>query len=203
MASERGRQSHPDYHEIPRALDEACALPTRAEEHQYLTRLIEEIEAKARLYSPLSGIANTRPESTALEPWTDDPALELLIRHRTRQHDTREPAQAHEYSDILTAFTEVKGRLFWAPPAPGKAQPSANSPSTSPAALCPILGRRSPFSLVSATGSATSRSLSSSRNKPPTSVGLPKLWAKRTGSPFCWTASTRSRAPGVPPKQPA
>ena len=120
MASVRGRQPHPDYHEIPSALDDACALPTRAEEHQYLTRLIEEIEGKARLYSSLSGIAGARPESTALEPWTDDPALELLILHQSRRHDAPEPAPAREYGDILAAFADVKRAALLGAPGSGK-----------------------------------------------------------------------------------
>jgi len=120
MATARGRQRHADYKEIPRALDEACALPTREEEHQYLARLIEEIEVKARLYYPLSGIANTRPELTGLEPWNDDRALKVYLLHQSRQHDAREQAPAREYGDILAAFEVVERAALLGAPGSGK-----------------------------------------------------------------------------------
>jgi len=128
IVSLRGRQAHPDFHDLPLALNECCALPTRAEEHRYLTRLIRDIEAKARLYSPLSGIANTRPTSAAPEPWADDPALASLIRHQSRKKETREAATAASTATSSPPSTTSNERPFWARPAPARAPPSASSP---------------------------------------------------------------------------
>jgi hypothetical protein len=89
-----------------------------AAEQQYLKRLIDEIEAKARLYSPLAGIANTRPNLTALDPWKDDPGIELLIRHQTRKRETDDAGK--NYDDILTAFGEVPRAALLGAPGAGK-----------------------------------------------------------------------------------
>ncbi len=104
MAAARGRQPHPDYCELPAILNLEFGLPTRVEEVEYLGRLIAQIEAKARIYSPLAGKADSRPKPGALDPWADDPALELLIRHRSRKNEACEPALFREYTDILAAF---------------------------------------------------------------------------------------------------
>jgi hypothetical protein len=120
VESKRGRQYVPDYYEITRQLNETCALPTRAEECAYLHRLIGEIEAKARLYSPLSAIATTRPEPALPEPWADDPALESLIRHESRKQETCESAGSSPYPDILTAFDVVKRAALLGAPGAGK-----------------------------------------------------------------------------------
>jgi predicted NACHT family NTPase len=122
MASERGRQTHPDYHDIPATLNLVCALPTRSEEHYYLNRLIEQMETKARLYSPLSGSARTgtRPNLVVNSPWSDDNALELLVRHQSRQHDQPEQVPARDYDDILAAFSDVKRAALLGDPGSGK-----------------------------------------------------------------------------------
>ena len=120
MTSARGRQTHPDYHELPAILNLQCALPTRTEECEYLSRFIEQIEAKARLYSPLAGKANSRPNLSALDPWSDDAALELLIRHQSHKKEPLEQPQSREYSDIVAAFSEVKRAVLLGAPGSGK-----------------------------------------------------------------------------------
>ncbi|MDZ4796764.1 MAG: SUMF1/EgtB/PvdO family nonheme iron enzyme [Bryobacteraceae bacterium] len=120
MASARGRQTHPDYHDLPAALNLPCELPTRAEECVYLGKIIEQIEAKARLYSPLAGKASSRPNAPALEPWADDDALDLLIRHQSHRQEPAEQTRTREYTDILTAFSEVKRAVLLGDPGSGK-----------------------------------------------------------------------------------
>lgn len=55
MADCRGRQTDPDYLDLPALLDQGCAQPTRAEEIAHLDALLAEHAAKARLYAPLRG----------------------------------------------------------------------------------------------------------------------------------------------------
>ena len=86
----------------------------REEEQRYLARLIEEIEAKALLYSPLHGIAQTRPAlekagRKLLGAWQNDPDLALL-RHSSRKRDIAAecPERPRDYDDILAAFADVR-----------------------------------------------------------------------------------------------
>ena len=122
MESIRGRQTNPDYHDLPRLLNAECALPTRAEEQQHLARLLADAETKARLYSPLHGIAKTpppgKPNPSVLLPWTDDPDIALL-RHRSRQPEELAEIQ-RDYDNILTAFAHVKHAALLGAPGSGK-----------------------------------------------------------------------------------
>jgi energy-coupling factor transporter ATP-binding protein EcfA2 len=90
------------------------------EERRYLARLIAEIETKARLYSPLAGVARTRPNLTALDPWKDEPGIELLIKHQARTRDREEQQPGHDYDDILTAFKKVNRTALLGAPGSGK-----------------------------------------------------------------------------------
>jgi len=122
MGSARGRQTDPDYFELPPLLDERCALPTRGEEVDYLQRLLGEIEEKARLYAPLRGIADIQPAAQAaalLAPWGDDEDIALLM-HRPRKRADAEGAEQREYEDILAAFADVKQAALLGAPGAGK-----------------------------------------------------------------------------------
>jgi formylglycine-generating enzyme required for sulfatase activity len=151
MREVRGRQSDPDYSDLPRELHSLCALPTREEEHGYLQRLLEQAERKARLYSPLRGTARIRPNSSPqpslLRPWQDDPDIALL-RHRSRKA-TVEPVQ-RDYDDILSAFAGVPRAALLGAPGAGK--------STTLRKLAVELGRRAqaeadaPLPLLAALG---------------------------------------------------
>jgi len=122
MAGARGRQADPDYAELPRLLDADCCLPTRDEELRYLQRLLAEIEAKARLYAPLRGIADLHPaapSSALLAPWGDDEDIALLM-HRPRQRAGIEVAEQRACEDVLSAFGEVKQAALLGAPGAGK-----------------------------------------------------------------------------------
>jgi hypothetical protein len=121
-ASARGRQTDPDYVDLPPLLDDLCALPTRDEEVDYLQRLLGEIEEKARLYAPLRGIADIKPAAQAaalLTPWADDEDIALLM-HRPRSQAGAEGAEQREYEDILAAFADVKQAALLGAPGAGK-----------------------------------------------------------------------------------
>ncbi|MCC6861618.1 MAG: SUMF1/EgtB/PvdO family nonheme iron enzyme [Bryobacterales bacterium] len=125
MQETLGRQSDPDYCELQRELDAACALPTREEEQCYLARLIEETANKARLYSPLHGVARTRPaqkKDRALNSlWEDEQDLALL-RHRFHRRDmaVEGPELQRDYGDILAAFPDVPRAALLGAPGSGK-----------------------------------------------------------------------------------
>jgi hypothetical protein len=115
MREIRGRQTDPDYYELQAEFDAQCALPTREEEQRYLTRLIEEIGEKARLYSPLHGIGHTRParekaESSLLRAWRDDPDLALL-RHSSRSRGTNpSPKVARPWGGRFAVWVWIRGQ---------------------------------------------------------------------------------------------
>jgi hypothetical protein len=125
MREIRGRQTYPDYYELQAEFDAQCALPTREEEQRYLTRVIGEVEEKARLYSPLHGTGHTRAArekaaSSLLRAWREDPDLALL-RHNSRARDAADhPVQHREYDDILAAFAEVRRAALLGAPGSGK-----------------------------------------------------------------------------------
>ncbi len=102
-----GANPHADYYELPRLLNDPCALPSRAEELEYLQWLEEGIQRKAALYSPLSGVARVRP-GAGVGPlrgaWDDLAAL----RHLQRRRSDQPQAESREFKDILTAFGQVK-----------------------------------------------------------------------------------------------
>ncbi|MBL8292898.1 MAG: hypothetical protein JNN08_13725, partial [Bryobacterales bacterium] len=99
----------------------AAVPPTRGEELRYLRRLIEELEDKARLYSPLQGIGERRKHSkdSLLRPWKGDPDLALL-RHRSVTCERAEKPELRDYDNILTAFGEVKRAALLGDPGSGK-----------------------------------------------------------------------------------
>ena len=122
MASLRGRQTDPDYADLPRELDALCALPARDEEQAYLARLLAESERLARRYSPLQGVRKTQPRGQSnalLRDFADDPAIALL-RHSSRKQEQQEKPQTREYDDILEAFGEVKRAALLGEPGSGK-----------------------------------------------------------------------------------
>ena len=101
---------------------ETAPLPTREEELDYLSRLLGEIERKARLYAPLRGIAEIQPSAAAeplLAPWSDDEDIALLL-HRPRPRRTSEETPPKEYEDILEAFSKVKQAALLGAPGAGK-----------------------------------------------------------------------------------
>jgi formylglycine-generating enzyme required for sulfatase activity len=126
MGSARGRQTGPDYFELPPLLDDLCALPTRDEEMDYLQRLLGEIEEKARLYAPLRGIADIKPAAQAaalLAPWGDEEDIALLMhrpRRRASVEEAAEGAEQREYEDILAAFADIKQAALLGAPGAGK-----------------------------------------------------------------------------------
>ncbi len=120
MREFRGRQPDPDFYELPRLLDRECGLPTREEELQYFSRLILEIEQKARLYSPLRGSVRMKPGNTIPRAWQDDRNLALL-RHRSRRRECEgEFSAGRDYDDVLSAFTDVRRAALLGAPGSGK-----------------------------------------------------------------------------------
>ncbi|MBM3728194.1 MAG: TIR domain-containing protein, partial [Acidobacteria bacterium] len=94
---------------------------TRQDEIRYLQRLLTEIEQKARLYSPLEGIAQVRPGPRAdplLEAWADDPDIAILS-HVPRQGDGG-GGETQEYADALQAFDSVRRAVLLGEPGAGK-----------------------------------------------------------------------------------
>ena len=97
----------------------APRLPSRPEEEIHLAQLIAEVKLKALLYSPLEGIAQIRPESKnadILRAWQDDPDV---VRILFTSHHRQQPRKT-EYSNILTAFREVKRASLLGAPGAGK-----------------------------------------------------------------------------------
>ncbi|MCA2967376.1 MAG: TIR domain-containing protein, partial [Acidobacteriaceae bacterium] len=97
----------------------AACVGDRVTGSGYLERLIREVEAKARLYSPLSGVGVARRAGGAerlLAAWSDDPDI-VLLRHRSRQG---EAVETREYEDILTAFGSVRRAALLGAPGGGK-----------------------------------------------------------------------------------
>jgi hypothetical protein len=143
MAAARPGHPNPDLYDLPLLLNQQCALPTRAEECQYLERLQHEIETLARRYSPLSGTASSSAPThkPTDDPWLDKDALELLLRHESRPRDEQhQPQSPQTYEDILRAFTHVKRAALLGAPGAGKsttlrklafqlAQPALESPN--------------------------------------------------------------------------
>lgn len=109
------REANPESPEL------AALPPTRGEELRYLGQLIEELEDKARLYSPLQGVAERRQRSkdSLLRPWKGDPDLALL-RHRSAKCEKGEQPELRDYDNILTAFGEVKRAALLGDPGSGK-----------------------------------------------------------------------------------
>jgi hypothetical protein len=90
----------------------------RENEQRYLARLIEEIEAKARLYSPLYGIGQRNAWDGLRRPWRHDPDLALLRHSPRRRADA--PEQQRDYDDILAAFADVRRAALLGAPGAGK-----------------------------------------------------------------------------------
>ena len=116
MAMLRGRQPDADYYDLPAELDKLCALPTRAEEQQYLKRLIEDIEIKAQLYSPLRAVVARRKESqpctsALLHLWKEDRNLAGLL-HRVHHKAQEEPDRVT--APAGAAAVECEYDDFWA-----------------------------------------------------------------------------------------
>jgi formylglycine-generating enzyme required for sulfatase activity len=136
MATERGRQTDPDYVDLPRELDALCALPTREEEQAYLAKLIAESEERARRYAPVRGVgAKQKPGSrkALLRGFEEDKGIALLLR-RTRPTECLETLETKEYDDILDAFGDVKRAALLGEPGAGK--------STTLRKLAVVLARR-------------------------------------------------------------
>ena len=82
---------------------------------KYLTRLLAEIEQKARLYSPLRAFEQLRPSTLTsvprrLEAWKDNPHIALVRHHRRAQTEDQIPEPVRDYDDILTAFQGLKAQ---------------------------------------------------------------------------------------------
>ncbi|MBL8293215.1 MAG: SUMF1/EgtB/PvdO family nonheme iron enzyme, partial [Bryobacterales bacterium] len=91
-----------------------AALPlTQGERKQHLDGLVEEVETKARLYSPLHGIGETRRTHRLLAAWEGDPCLAPL-QHNSMERETK------EYPDILEAFDKVERAVLLGDPGAGK-----------------------------------------------------------------------------------
>jgi formylglycine-generating enzyme required for sulfatase activity len=85
----------------------------------YLSRLRKQIEEKARIYSPLQGVAEIRgeaPNEAVLRMWEDDPDVVRLIHTSRRLH----APERCEYPDILSAFARVKRAALLGAPGSGK-----------------------------------------------------------------------------------
>ncbi|MEZ5402178.1 MAG: SUMF1/EgtB/PvdO family nonheme iron enzyme [Bryobacteraceae bacterium] len=92
--------------------------PSRAWELAYVQRLRDAVERKAKLYSPLEGIADVRPEAEPdrmLDPWEDDPTLAILS-YQSR----REEREKREFTDALEAFRRVNPAALLGKPGSGK-----------------------------------------------------------------------------------
>ncbi len=90
----------------------------REKELRYLARLIEEIEAKAQLYSPLHAIGQRNAWDGLRRPWRNDPDLALLRHSPRRRADV--PEQQRDYDDILAAFANVRRAALLGAPGAGK-----------------------------------------------------------------------------------
>ena len=114
-----GANPHPDYTDLPRLLNRLCALPSREDEHAYLDRLLADIQRKAMLYAPLSGIARikARADGGPLRGAWDDLAP---LRHLRRPSATQQLAESRDFDDILTAFGQVKRAALLGRPGAGK-----------------------------------------------------------------------------------
>ncbi len=122
MAEIRGRQSDPDYYELPLLLNSSCELPTRGEELLYINRLIDETQEKARLFSPLQGsaaISRRANPSAMLKPWQDDREIALLTYH-SRKSEIQEKPDTRNFPNILDAFTKVRRAALLGAPGSGK-----------------------------------------------------------------------------------
>jgi hypothetical protein len=117
MANARGRQTHADYAELPRLLDEACASPTREEELAYLDRLLEDIRAKARRYSALSAVGELSGASSETDRGSDDleEADIVLLRLERRVERT-----VQTFDDTLKAFGGIRTVALLGAPGSGK-----------------------------------------------------------------------------------
>ena len=161
LASARGRQTNPDYADLPAILNQDCALPTRAEERVYLSRLINDLEEKARIYSPLAGVLTKQRDPAAAPPagLLPDDIQQVLLRYQPRaaENSAPLPLPARDYDDILSAFAQIKRAALLGGPGSGK--------STTLRRLAVDLAQRAlaegntplPFLRPSVTGSATSR----------------------------------------------
>jgi hypothetical protein len=114
-----GANPHPDYIDLPRLLNSLCALPGREDEHAYLDRLLADIQRKADLYAPLRGLARikARAEGDPLRGAWDDLAP---LCHLRRSSITPQPMASRDFSDILTAFGQVKRAVLLGRPGAGK-----------------------------------------------------------------------------------
>jgi formylglycine-generating enzyme required for sulfatase activity len=89
----------------------AALLPTREGEERYLKWLVSEADKKARLYSALQGIGETRSRDLADEEENQHIAL---LRHWSPRQEVQ------EYDDILKAFGKVKRAALLGAPGAGK-----------------------------------------------------------------------------------
>ena len=100
------RQSNPGNEKL------AVLPPTRGEELRHLSRLIEETEKKARLYSPLQGIAATG--HAPVDAWEDDNLAPVTHQSRNREE------KRESYDDVLAACDKVKRAALLGAPGSGK-----------------------------------------------------------------------------------
>ncbi|MBL8295252.1 MAG: NACHT domain-containing protein [Bryobacterales bacterium] len=117
----------------------AVLPPTRGEELRYLSRLIEETEKKARLYSPLQSIAATG--HAPLDAWGDDNLAPVTHQSRKREE------KRESYDDVLAACGKVKRAALLGAPGSGKsttlrklAMDLARRAQASEAEPLPVLG---------------------------------------------------------------
>jgi len=69
---------------------------------------------------PLSALANPSHKRQALEPWHDDPALDLLLSHQSHPKSAPQSRPPDPYPDILAAFAKVKQAALLGAPGSGK-----------------------------------------------------------------------------------
>ncbi len=124
LAGVRGRQTNPDYADLPAILNQDYALPTRAEQRVYLSRLIDDVEEKARIYSPLAGVLTKQrdPAAAPLAGLLPDDIQQVLLRYQPRAAEKTAPLPlpARDYDDILSAFAQIKHAALLGGPGSGK-----------------------------------------------------------------------------------
>jgi formylglycine-generating enzyme required for sulfatase activity len=125
MATIRGRQTHPDYAELPPLLNALCAQPTRDEELSYLHRLAKEVEERARDYSPLSAFVTARqprPTRGLLPRMPDSASVAALHLNPSRSQRELPDASSRQqdFDDILKAYPSVSRCVLLGEPGAGK-----------------------------------------------------------------------------------
>ena len=123
MANARGKQTDPDYLDLPRVLNQGCALPSRAEELKHLAVLLVDVRNKARIFSSLQGFVRKLPESRKklTQLWDGDMDLaQIRLRRVSKAPTARVDAPERPYSDILSAFDDVPRGVLLGAPGAGK-----------------------------------------------------------------------------------